>query len=475
MADKEGLQHAGDYDLDGALIVGSSGEKINVHGQVKELNIYQSIDCPFMSGNMLIADSQGVAEILPLMGQERLLFSLKTPGHSNTVNFNQYHAIIYNVEKRFQTSDREQTIFLNWTTLEHYKNIRTKISKSFNGTISSIVQKILKDKNYLGTKKPVNIDVTKNLRKYVIPNLNPFQAINLLKTEAISSVEQSPHFLFFENPNGFHFRSLDSLIGQKGSLSVQHKQTYRFQPPEAPQNPEKTLGTILEWEVSDNFNNFLGVKLGMHSSTLYYHDIFNKNVQRFVYSYSKSFKKRNSLSQESKKSGSLVSGAKIDDKTITEYPNSKIFVHPTASDKLHSLGTDNNAEEWLQESQSRELERDYFTLKITVYGDTDIMCGDLINVIIPSNKPLGKTGGKGAMDPILSGRYLITSLHHIVVPSESSHAMIMTIMKDSTESAISVMDIQYPQEPQGSADVGLNKRKLTTKTKSSYFDMWGEG
>ena len=469
MADKEGLQHAGDYDLDGALIVGSSGEKINVHGQVKELNIYQSIDCPFMSGNMLIADSQGVAEILPLMGQERLLFSLKTPGHSNTVNFNKYHAIIYNVEKRFQTSDREQTIFLNWTTLEHYKNIRTKISKSFNGTISSIVQKILKNKNYLGTKKPVNIDVTRNLRKYVIPNLNPFQAINLLKTEAISAEEQSPHFLFFENPNGFHFRSLDSLIGQKGSLSVQHKQTYRFQPPEAPQNPEKTLGTILEWELSDNFNNFLGVKLGMHSSTLYYHDIFNKNVQRFVYSYSKSFKKRNSLSQESKKSGSLVSGAKIDDKTITEYPNSKIFVHPTASDKLHSLGTDNNAEEWLQESQSRELEREYFTLKITTHGDTDIMCGDLINVVIPSNKPLDKTGGKEAMDPTLSGRYLITSLHHLVVPSESNHAMVMTIMKDSVESATSVMNIQYPQEPQGSADVGLNKRKLTMKTKNPHL------
>ena len=154
---------------------------------------------------------------------------------------------------------------------------------------------------------------------------------------------------------------------------------------------------------------------------------------------------------------------------LMKYPNSKIYVHPTASDKLHSLGTDNNAEEWLQESQSREVEREYFTLKITVHGDTDIMCGDIINVIIPSNKPLDKTGGKQAMDPILSGRYLITSLHHIVVPSESSHAMIMTIMKDSTEAATSVMNIQYPQEPQGSADVGLNKRDLTTKTKNPHL------
>ena len=98
------------------------------------------------------------------------------------------------------------------------------------------------------------------------------------------------------------------------------------------------------------------------------------------------------------------------------------------------------------------------------------MCGDVINVVIPSNKPLNKTGGKQAMDPILSGRYLISSLHHLVVPSESNHAMVMTIMKDSTEAGTSVMDIQYPQEPQGSADVGLNKRDLTVKTKTKDIE-----
>ena len=99
--DKNILQAAGDYELDGALIVGSSGSSINIIDQLRELNIYQSIDSPFMSGNIVLADSAGVAELLPLLGQERLLFSLKTPGHESSVNFNDYHAIIYNVEKRF--------------------------------------------------------------------------------------------------------------------------------------------------------------------------------------------------------------------------------------------------------------------------------------------------------------------------------------------------------------------------------------
>ena len=163
MADSNSLQSAGDYHLDGALIVGSSGKRINIIDQLGELSIYQSLDSPFMSGNILLTDSSGIAELLPLLGQERLIFSLRTPGHDGTVNFNDYHAIIYNVEKRFQQTDREQAIILQWTTLEHYKNLRTKISKSFKGNISDMVAEVLSDENFLGTKKPLHIEKTRNI------------------------------------------------------------------------------------------------------------------------------------------------------------------------------------------------------------------------------------------------------------------------------------------------------------------------
>ena len=416
--ERERLQKAGDFILDGVMIVGSSGARLNIMDQVQEFHIYQSIDTPYISGNIMISDSAGIAEILPILGQERLLFKLRTPGHSSHIDFNNYHAIIYNVQKRFSTSDREHILVLNWTTLEHYKNIRTKISASFKGTISEIVHKIIKGDEYLGSKKPLTIEPTKNIRKFVIPNLTPFQAINLIKSEAVSGDEQSPHYLFFETPYGFNFRSFDSLLGAKRDLSVKHKNTYRSQPPEQ-NNAEANLSTILDWQVDDNSNAFLNTRLGMYGSTLFYHDIFNKNIQKFEYNYMKDkFNKRNSMEQGVKTSGALVSQTIIENKkTISEFPDSKIFVHPTASDNLHTEGTDNNAEEWLQESQSRELERSYFTLKIETYGDTNIMCGDLINVVIPSNRPLQPPVTKASIDPILSGRYLITDLHHQITPT----------------------------------------------------------
>ena len=68
-----------------------------------------------------------------------------------------------------------------------------------DGTIDEIVTKILKGKNYLGTNKSINIEKTKNLRQYVFPNLTPFQAINLMKEEAVSKGESAPYFVFFEN------------------------------------------------------------------------------------------------------------------------------------------------------------------------------------------------------------------------------------------------------------------------------------
>ena len=471
--EKERLQKAGDYILDGVLIVGSSGIRINVVDQVQEFNIYESIDTPYISGNMLLGDSAGISETLPLLGQERLLFKLRTPGRDGSVDFNNYHAIIYNVEKRFTSSEREHVVMLNWTTVDHLKNIRTKISASFKGTISDMVQKIIKDSNYLDSKKPLFIEPSKNIRKFVIPNLTPYQAINLIKTEAVSAEEGSPHYVFFETPNGYHFRSFDSLLGNKGSLSVEHKNTYRSQPPEQ-QNPGANVATILDWQVDDNCNSFLNTRLGMYASTLFYHDIFNKNIQKFEYDYMKDkVNRRNSMEQSQKKSGPIISQTVLENKKmITEFPNAKVFVHPTGSNDLHTEGTDNNAEEWLQESMSRELERSYFTLKIETYGDTNIMVGDLINIVIPSNKPLQAPVTKASIEPILSGRYLITSLHHQIVPSDQVHQMVLTITKDSLDTNPVVKETKYKEPPQGRVDMGLKteKQKLTPTPKTAKIN-----
>ena len=467
------LQNAGDFDLDGALLIGSSGESINVKDMVMEINIYQSLDTPFMSGNILIGDAGGVYEGLPILGQERLVFKLKTPGSQNSVDFNEYHAQVYNVERRFPSSDRKHVYLLNFVTLEAYKNIRTKVSKSFKGTITTIVQEIMQDTELLGTNKPLNLDITKNVRKFVSPNLRPFRIIEFLREEAVSKTGE-PCFLFYENPDGFHFRSLDSLLGELKTQSMAHKITYKSEPPEDPKDLDAAMATIQHIEVEDSSNTFTNGRAGMFASTLYHHDIFNKTLNKYEFDYLKDgYSKRNHTDQGFR-SGPIISETKVDDKnTITEFPESRIFVHSSAGAELYNEGTslasltpytDNNADEWLQEAWSRDLEKDFFTIKLDVWGNTDIMIGDIIDLIIPSNS-MKSQGEKEPQDPILSGRYLITKLHHQVNINEQMHTMTISAMKDSVMRAVPKKAIRYPREKKGMSDLGLLKSKRRNRIK----------
>ena len=63
-------------------------------------------------------------------------------------------------------------------------------------------------------------------------------------------------------------------------------------------------------------------------------------------------------------------------------------------------------------------------------------------------------------DRVLSGRYLVTEQHHLVIPSSQMHSMTMTIMKDSFENAPTVTETKYKSEPMGRSDVGLKRRSL---------------
>ena len=90
MAATEHDYKPGDYILQYVGIIASTGTKLNVTKQIIELNIYQSIDAPCMTGDIVIQDSAGSAETLPIIGQERILFTLRTPGADGIINFEDY-------------------------------------------------------------------------------------------------------------------------------------------------------------------------------------------------------------------------------------------------------------------------------------------------------------------------------------------------------------------------------------------------
>jgi len=464
--------YPGQFELDGVLVIGSSGARKEISALITEINIYQSLDSPYMSGHLKINDSDDLSSTLPFIGNERLLFKVNTPGRF-PIDFNHYHAVAYNVKKRTHSSDRSQVVLLDFTSLDNFRNTYKKVSKAFKGEISSMVETILRNPKHLGSSKPINIEKTLGIRKFVIPNVPPYVAINILKEEAISAEEKSAHYVFYENQLGYHFRSLDSLLGKRKEQAVAAKETYIYHHPSsatagesARQNPVGALETILDWEIHDNTNSFLNMKNGMYSSTLLTHDIFNKNLQKYEYNYSRTHASRNTSYQNG---GPVVPDIKLnDDAPLSEQHNSRTFLHSTGKSLFEEGGAiHNNSDNWLQESVARYVERvSHFTLKIETYGNTDLMVGDMINVIIPANKPLYESGS-GSIDHFLSGRYMITNINHLIVPSKKSHRMFMYVMKDSVYDPLPLEDTKYVEPPTG-ATVDATNYLVYTDAISRY-------
>ena len=439
----------GDYTLDGVVISGVTGRQIDVTDQVLELIIYEDIESSSITGSLLIDDSSGIYQSLPIIGQEKIIFKVTTPGYALSIDFTTFFANVYDVEKRITSGEHSHTYLLNWTTDEALLNVRTRVSKSYKGEFSTHVEQILRDERYLNSRKRLFVEPTKNTRTYVVPNLRPFRTIRNMAEESISKEDEHSYYLFFETTQGYHYRSFDSLLGRaKASTVSPTTKVYRLQPVEPNDPIGKRMTQILEFEVLDSSDTLTNGSNGMFSSTLLQHDIYNKQLNKYEYNFSDNYSKTVRTNSHLNKSGPLISETNMenkDKKKIFDYPSSRLFVHSSGSSNLHTGGTvDNNAKQWLQSSVSRYFEQDFFQVQFLTYGDTSVNVGDVIDLRIPSNRPLSTSEGSSVFDPILSGRYVITNIKHTIAHRDSAHGMTIRCVKDSVTNAFGSTKITYP-------------------------------
>ena len=176
------LSRAGQYSLSDVQLVSyqsfrgqTSPKRISIRSLVTEINIYESI----------------VNKSLPLTGFEQIEFKLFTPGTSRAYDFTSktgHPMQIYKISSRKGLNPRTQIYVLNFASREMFKNEQVKVARAFEDSIDNMILSIFR--NELDSNKTLTLEETKGLRKYVMPRLRPFQAIDMLSKEA----ESKKHF-----------------------------------------------------------------------------------------------------------------------------------------------------------------------------------------------------------------------------------------------------------------------------------------
>ena len=226
------------------IVGGQPKEKVNILPQVTEVNFYESIWDVTASATLVMYDPIGLLYNFPLVGEEAVIITVESRNRNGDIEIKKFGYVIA-AFKNIVPSDKGKEVgyILELTSIMAFPNVTQKIQHAYvsdkegNLGVDKIAQQIYDD--YILSQMLVSLDVgtgykwaleqIDNSPKHyqnliaepaidqgtiVIPNMHAFDAIAWLKRFAVSEINRTNNneYLFFENQEGFHFRSLQDLV-----------------------------------------------------------------------------------------------------------------------------------------------------------------------------------------------------------------------------------------------------------------------
>jgi hypothetical protein len=214
-------------------------EKLHIMPQFLELVLYQSIFEPVIKAEMLINDNIGLFVNYPFTGEE--IVNVKYQQNSDIVagsdNFTELKFIIKGV-RNVAHADRARSLMyiVDLTSVEFLQNTRKNVSHAFDKRVEDMAQIVYEEyikndtKEKFGNTKPFNIEKSTKVRKLIVPNLRPFQAIQWLAKHAVAeNTDTNFLYLFYEDNEAFNFVTIQKLIkdARENSKEIENKK-YKY-------------------------------------------------------------------------------------------------------------------------------------------------------------------------------------------------------------------------------------------------------
>ena len=438
-------------DVEKILITSAKnpGESVNLTGGMIRFMYYESLLSNTIKATYTYSDSGNTAnnaktgsnckntgtamEKLPIVGGE--VASIKvTDNRGNSLEFSpeNNNPLIVNKPTPFDDKTTKSAVQLQFTSKEYLENeiLDNRVVKCYEGKISEHIDKLVKEN--LNTNKSIDIEETGAKNYNFIGNTRkPFYCINNLSTRAVPQGNDksgnSAGFLFWETADGYHFKSLDTLLGQKKKKSIVYNET--------PDNGNIPAGYDLKaLEYSrDSVNNVQGkMMMGAYSTQLRSFDLYNPDFNEEELSSEKG--------GESKGSQDTLTLA---GEELPLY-NKDYYVPTRLSWSVLDTGSQpgGTTEEQLDKSKEENFDlKNIFnqsimrynqlfssTVTVTVGGDFSLHAGDAIFIDGPTLK--AETTSNDDIDRKDGGVYIISDLAHYISPKETYTKM--SLIRDST-------------------------------------------
>lgn len=181
---------------------------------VMACTVMEGINLAAIQAEIVIQDSANLID--SLTGSELWEITMQTAD-----NYGVYRLYAYNIDSRARDGNADGYI-VQCVSSEYLINEITNVFGSSKilfdkkTKAKDIIEKLLKDTKYIGTKKNIFVENSKNDHQFIATNWRAYDMIYWVgqRSTREKSKTKNPQngFLFWENRMGFHFKSIDGMI-----------------------------------------------------------------------------------------------------------------------------------------------------------------------------------------------------------------------------------------------------------------------
>jgi hypothetical protein len=410
------------------LILVTKGGNIDISKIYEEINIFDSLLTPVMTGNIMIRDANGLSSRLIFDGSEAILMNIAKDKNSDIAVFKKSFRVYKQSQRKNETPSSEIFV-LNFVSDELMYSDQQKINQSYTLTYTEIIQKILLDYLKISNNNSGGVfDVSYGIRNVAIPNLRPLEAIEWCAKRAVD-INQAPNFLFYQNTLGYNFATLSNLLTKPDLLDV------NFETKNQPKsNPISEMSSARSLEVIGQTDGIDKARSGINAGKFVGFDPVTGTISKKeisfsdVYSSMKHANESPTMSAIPNRDGKDSTQMFDSKQTVSFFSSSKNFSSYIKENDPTSLSKQDNTENYIFQRKSILSNLMAKRVKLTMPGNFNLTSGFNINLIAPNFGKREKGGDNE--DETLSGKYLIVATRHII--GYEKHETIMEVASTSS-------------------------------------------
>jgi hypothetical protein len=369
---------------------------------------FEDILSPCVTAIAQLMNSSSLFNILPIRGGEKVTISVDTAFGEFVLD----DLYVYKVSN-LDAQHSNEMFTLNLVSREGLTNETSRCQTIYRGNLQTTVTKILKDDLKTKKYKSENIEGTSNDYSFIGNNRKPFHVLTWLGPKAVPANGQNSGtsgeeargtagFLFYENKDGFNFRSIDSLVSstkiQTNSADKENIPYYLFTQV-IEENQTKTNFNILNYNYEKNIDLMKSLRVGMYVNKTYFYDLYSNTLDLYTYKVK---------DQVKNKLGGAESIAVSD-----EFGDSISRIMVRTSDR-GALKTDGSVSDKLRSGADMAMSYSRYNLLFTQALNMVVPCNINLKVggIIHAEFPRIDRNTNMTSDEEQSGYYLIKELRH---------------------------------------------------------------